>query len=146
MTTKGWIKKQSIFCWVIWHTLSFEYSVKTFLFSAWRNFFGALRELMLNTIIKGRVCKKKNLYELKIPSLGITVRHHLASLVLPNSYPCDGIFNPNLILKNLKRVRVFMSELLALGCRNSPFCRYPFSISIRLLAWVDALSWSYARS
>ena len=31
--------------------------------------------------------------ELKIPSLGITVRHHSASPVMPNSYPRDGIFN-----------------------------------------------------
>ena len=36
--------------------------------------------------------------ELKIPSLGITVRHHSASLVLPNSYmyPRDRIFNQHL--------------------------------------------------
>ena len=34
--------------------------------------------------------------ELKIPTLGITVRHHSASLVMPNSYPRDGIFNPHL--------------------------------------------------
>ena len=34
--------------------------------------------------------------ELKIPSLGITVRHHSASLVMPNCYPCDEIFNPHL--------------------------------------------------
>ena len=34
--------------------------------------------------------------ELKIPSLRITVRHHLASLKIPNSYPGDGIFNPHL--------------------------------------------------
>ena len=32
--------------------------------------------------------------ELKIPSLGITVRHHSAGLV--NSYPRAGIFNPHL--------------------------------------------------
>ena len=30
--------------------------------------------------------------EMKIPSLGITVQHHSASLVMPNSYPCDQIF------------------------------------------------------
>ena len=36
--------------------------------------------------------------ELKIPLLGITVRHHSASLVIPNSYPCDGIFNPHLAI------------------------------------------------
>ena len=36
------------------------------------------------------------LIELKIPSLGITVRHNSASLVLRNSYPRDRIFNPNL--------------------------------------------------
>ena len=38
--------------------------------------------------------------ELKIPSLGITVRHHSASLVMPNSYPRDGIFNPHLTTIN----------------------------------------------
>ena len=31
--------------------------------------------------------------KLKIPSLRINVRHHLASLVIPNSYPRDRIFN-----------------------------------------------------
>ena len=35
-------------------------------------------------------------WELKIPSLGINVRHHSASLVMPNSYPRDGIFSPHL--------------------------------------------------
>ena len=34
--------------------------------------------------------------ELKIPSLGITVGHHSASLVMPNSYPGDRIFNQHL--------------------------------------------------
>ena len=34
--------------------------------------------------------------KLKILSLWITVRHHAASLVMPNSYPRDGIFNPHL--------------------------------------------------
>ena len=34
--------------------------------------------------------------ELKTVSLGITVRHHSASLVMPNSYPRDVIFNPHL--------------------------------------------------
>ena len=34
--------------------------------------------------------------ELKIPSLGKTVQNHLASLVMTNSYPHDGIFNPHL--------------------------------------------------
>ena len=33
-------------------------------------------------------------HSLKKPSLGISVRHHLASHVMPNSYPRDGIFNP----------------------------------------------------
>ena len=39
-------------------------------------------------------------FELKIPSLGITGRHHSASLKMPNSYPRDGIFNPNLTTIN----------------------------------------------
>ena len=34
--------------------------------------------------------------ELKIPSFGITFRHYAASLVVPNSYPRDEIFNPHL--------------------------------------------------
>ena len=35
-------------------------------------------------------------FELKISSLRIAVQHHSASLVMPNSYPRDEIFNPNL--------------------------------------------------
>ena len=35
-------------------------------------------------------------YELTIPSLGIIVRHYSASLVMPNSYPHDRIFNLHL--------------------------------------------------
>ena len=34
--------------------------------------------------------------ELKIPSLGITVRYHSASLVMLNNFPRDRIFNPHL--------------------------------------------------
>ena len=34
--------------------------------------------------------------ELKIPSLEITVRHHSVSLVMPTSYPRDGIFSLHL--------------------------------------------------
>ena len=34
--------------------------------------------------------------ELKIPSLEITIRHHSASVVMPNSYNRDGIFNLHL--------------------------------------------------
>ena len=30
-------------------------------------------------------------YDLKIPSFGIAVRYHSASLVMPNSYPRDGL-------------------------------------------------------
>ena len=36
--------------------------------------------------------------ELKLPSLRITVRHHSASLVMPNSYPHDRIFNQDLTI------------------------------------------------
>ena len=48
MATKDSIMKQSIFFWVIEHRLSFEYGFKKFLFGAWRNLSGALRELILN--------------------------------------------------------------------------------------------------
>ena len=34
--------------------------------------------------------------ELKIQSLRITVWHHSVSLLMPNSYLCEGIFNPHL--------------------------------------------------
>ena len=30
------------------------------------------------------------------PVTRVTVRHHLASLMMLNSYPCDGIFNQRL--------------------------------------------------
>ena len=51
MATKDSIMKQSIFFWVIRHRLSFEYGLKKFLLGAWRNLSGALRELILNSMI-----------------------------------------------------------------------------------------------
>ena len=36
--------------------------------------------------------------ELKIPPLGITVRHHSTSLVMSNSYPRDEMFNLHLTI------------------------------------------------
>ena len=51
MATKESIMKQSIFFWVIGHGLLFEYGLKKFLLSAWRNLFGALRELILMCLI-----------------------------------------------------------------------------------------------
>ena len=47
MATKDSIMKQSIFFWVFGHRLSFECGLKKFLFGAWRNLSGALRELIL---------------------------------------------------------------------------------------------------
>ena len=47
MATKDSIMKQSIFFWVFGHRLSFEYGFNNFLFGAWRNLSGALRELIL---------------------------------------------------------------------------------------------------
>ena len=47
MATKDSIMKQSIFFWVIGHRHSFEYGLKKFIFGAWRNLSGALRELIL---------------------------------------------------------------------------------------------------
>ena len=44
-------------------------------------------------------------FELRFPSLGIIVRQHSASLMMPNSYPRDGIFNLNLTtIKDLHNV------------------------------------------
>ena len=58
MATKDSIMKQSIFFWVFGHRLSFEYGLKKFLFGAWRNLSGALRELILNHSIGSKI--KKN--------------------------------------------------------------------------------------
>ena len=54
--------------------------------------------LSLNAADEGSVCKKKNPQWLFGANwkLWITVRHHSASLVMLNSYPHDGIFNPHL--------------------------------------------------
>ena len=49
MATKDSIMKQSIFFWVFGHRHSFEYGLKKFLFGAWRNLSGALRELILTS-------------------------------------------------------------------------------------------------
>ena len=49
----------------------------------------------LNAIVERRVIVR---IELKISSPGITARHYSARLLMPNSYPRDGIFNPNLTI------------------------------------------------
>ena len=53
-------------------------------------------------------------YELKIPSLGITVQHHSASLLMPDSYSRDGILNPRLAaIKNYYNAcQVFLREVI----------------------------------
>ena len=69
------------------------------------SYFGV--KLIKQYIVKPKCnCRRKSMQEkesvmvvwceLKIPSLGITVRHHSASLVMPKSYPRDGVFNPHL--------------------------------------------------
>ena len=64
MATKDSIMKQSIFFWVFGHRHSFEYSLKKFLFGAWRNLSGALRELIINV--------NNHITLLKIQEIGVT--------------------------------------------------------------------------
>ena len=78
-------------------------------------------------------CRRKSMHEkgsitvvrcrLKIPLLGITVRHHLASLVMANSYPCDRIFNPH-----LTTIKDFYSIHTGSECRNHDSFSLPFKI------------------
>ena len=65
---------------------------------------------------------------LKIPSLGITVRHHLASFVMPKSYLRDGIFNPHLttIKDSYNLSRITIKSLLGTNCiQNNKDSCYP---------------------
>ena len=55
--------------------------------------------------------------ELKIPSLRIIVQHHSASLVMPNSYPHDIIFNPH--LTTIKDS--YNQHLLAMAANNGNY-------------------------
>ena len=59
--------------------------------------------------------------ELKIPSLGIIVRHHSASLVMPNSYPRDGIFNPHLTTIKDSYILTRRVIILLSGERNTSY-------------------------
>ena len=53
-------------------------------------------------------------YRLKVPSLRITVRHHMASLAMLNSCRRDRIFNPQLtaIKNSYNKVNIEMFEHL----------------------------------
>ena len=64
--------------------------------------------------------------ELKIPSLGITVRHHSASLLMPNSYPRDGIFNQHLtiIKDSYSFVHRLLTDNFSTGTIRVIDCRY----------------------
>ena len=58
-------------------------------------------KLILNINKKKQWCARKRIhysYEGRYPSLGITVCHHSASLVMPNCDPRDGFFYPTLTL------------------------------------------------
>ena len=64
-----------------------------------RGKFVKLRYSSLNTIVKGRICKKNN-NGCSVWIVNSVTQdncwHNSASPVKPNSYPCDGIFNPHL--------------------------------------------------
>ena len=60
--------------------------------------------------------------ELKIPSLGVTVRHHSASLVMLISYPCDGTFN-----LYITTIKVSYNLTPATVSTNLTCCRLPFA-------------------
>ena len=49
--------------------------------------------------------------KLKIPSLGITVWHHSASLVMPNSYPHDGIFSQHLMTSKDSYILAYLTGI-----------------------------------
>ena len=53
----------------------------------------------------------------KNPSLGITICHHSASLVMPNDDPRDGFFYPTLTLR-IDSYRI-LQELSCLSCSNT---------------------------
>ena len=83
-------------------------------------------------LFKKRDCQRKSMQEkesimvvwceLKIPSLGITVQHHSASLVMPNSYPRDRIVNSHLtIIKGS-----YILEQSDLGLLRLPFHLHHF--------------------
>ena len=51
--------------------------------------------------------------ELKIPSLGITIRHNSASLMMPKGYPHDRIFSQHLTtIKDSYILMVYIKEFL----------------------------------
>ena len=58
--------------------------------------------------------------ELKIPSLGMTVPHHLASLVMPNSYPCDKIFQYANVSWPFKILIIHISYVTMYHCGFEP--------------------------
>ena len=65
-------------------------------------------------LLKEEYARKKNskslfCCKLKIPSLGITVRYHSASLVMPNNYPHDGIFHLHLTTINDSYILILIS-------------------------------------
>ena len=93
-------------------------------------------------------CRKKSMqekesimvvrYEFKIPSLGITVRHHSASLVMPNSYPRDEIFNPYL-------TTIKDSYILCLQLSQVPYIVWVsnegFGDTARMTKYIFHMSW-----
>ena len=89
--------------------------------------------------------------ELEILSLGITVRHRSASLIMRNSYPRDGIFNLHLItIKDSFNLAVlFHLEMMTNFCnavKNFPtvekILTYCFMPDYKNLLWLWGADWS----
>ena len=70
--------------------------------------------------------------ELKIPPLGITVRHPSTSLVMPNSYLHDEIFNPH-----LTTITDSYNPLLELHLKQKRFEKYVFVFSMKNMNFVS---------
>ena len=59
--------------------------------------------------------------ELKITSLAITIRHYSASLLMLNSYSCDGIFNFNSHLTTIKDSYILLLSKVLFVCSHIIF-------------------------
>ena len=75
-----------------YNTTNSEFGQNSWVMSVYNRKKGIMQDLSLNVIVEIRLCYRKNLW-LDGAFLTITVRHHSASLIMPNSYPWDRISN-----------------------------------------------------
>ena len=69
------------------------------------------------------------------PTLGITVCHHLVTLMMPNSDPWDQFFYPNLMIESIYHMTLRLLLNLISAVKTLYFCHYVCNVVMDVITF-----------